>query len=80
MENTTKTIREWFQELPEPYASQAIANSLPGNLMATCDNIFMAFSCGFTFKNSKEGLGYWKEYYEKMYLADQQEKQQDNGK
>jgi hypothetical protein len=59
-----KTVRQWFETLPEPYRTQAIENSLPGNLLATVSSLQMAFSCGFTFRHSKEGLNYWRAYFE----------------
>jgi hypothetical protein len=59
-----KTVKQWFETLPEPYRTQAIENSLPGNLLATVGSLQMAFSCGFTFRHSKEGLNYWRTYFE----------------
>jgi len=55
-----KTVQEWFQELPEPYRTQALNNSLKGNLMAEVDSLEMALGCRFSFRGSKEGKEYWR--------------------
>jgi hypothetical protein len=75
-----KTIKQWFETLPEPYSSQAVANSLPGNLLAVTDSLMMAFSCGFSFKGSKEGLAYWRSFHDQLIIEQLKEQEQQNGK
>lgn len=52
-----KTIREWFEELPEPYRSEAIDNC------KRCDNEEVslpdALQAGFNWSTSKQGHSYW---------------------
>lgn len=74
MENTTKTIREWFQALPEPYASQAIANSFEGNLNATVESLLIALSCGFKYRRSPQGFDYWKNFQDEILEKEYQKK------
>lgn len=74
MENTPKTIREWLQQLPEPYQSQAIANAVPGNLDSERAMLFIAtytmaldwplnvssvLKGAFDWISSNEGTDYW---------------------
>jgi hypothetical protein len=73
-----KTIKEWFKTLPEPYASQAIANSLPGNLEAKVSDLFIALSCGFKYRRSPQGFDYWKSFQDDLYFKNTEE--QENGK
>ena len=76
-----KTIKQWFETLEEPYRTQAIENSLPGNLMAEVDSLMMAFSCGFSFKSSKEGLAYWRKFHQDLFIESlKEQKEQQNGK
>ena len=70
-----KTIEQWFQELPEPYKTQALDNSLKGNLMARVESLQMAMSCGFSFSGSKEGKEYWRLFmFDTFYKKPDQEK------
>lgn len=74
MTNTPKTIREWLQQLPEPYQSQAVANVLPTNLDSERAMLFLATDImeldwplivssvvkgAFDWKSSNEGADYW---------------------
>lgn len=61
-----KTVEQWFNMLPEPYKTQALSNTLPGNKLAIVGSLDMAFGCGFTFRYSKEGLSYWREFFEQV--------------
>ena len=79
MENTTKTIREWFETLPEPYRTQAIENSLTGNLNAPAENMFIALSCGFKYRRSPQGFDYWKDFQDKL-IDQHYNQEQENGK
>lgn len=74
MTNTPKTIREWLQQLPEPYQSQAIANVLESNLDSERAMLFLTRDImlldwplnlssivkgAFDWKSSKEKSEYW---------------------
>lgn len=64
------TIREVFMEFPEPYRSQAIENSLEGNLNSTVNNELLKYSeaigFGFSFSRAKEGKAYWIDFQIKL--------------
>ena len=74
MTKTPKTIREWLQQLPEPYQSKAIANVVPTNLdseramlFLTKDlmeldwplNLSSVLKGVFDWKSSTEKSEYW---------------------
>jgi len=73
-----QTIKQWFETLPEPYRSQAIENSLPGNLNSRVDSLFIALSCGFKYRRSPQGFDYWKSFQDEIIYKQLQEQQ--NGK
>ena len=62
-----KTIKEWYEELPEPYRTQAITNcetqSPKGydilNSFSQCKS--RAIAQGFFWQTSPEGEEYWSE-------------------
>ena len=54
-----KTILEWYEELPEPIRSQAIANYDGEYLVA--DSLTNAISRGFYWGKSPEGQDYWQD-------------------
>jgi hypothetical protein len=56
-----KPIKTWFEELPEPYKSQAIQNSR--NLDLTIDTIGAALLCAFMWSTSEQGYSYWQKLY-----------------
>jgi hypothetical protein len=60
-----KTIREWFEELPEPHRSQAIENGENSQNYAMDDitsSLSGALSGGFVWSESKEGDDYWDKF------------------
>lgn len=60
-----KTIKEYLDELEEPYRSQAFENVKTlniypeGILESNMPNKPMALMCAFVFIQSKEGNDYW---------------------
>jgi len=65
----TKTIEQWFNELPEPYRSQALENTLnqfgEKMLKYTVPNIKFALSGAFIWDRTPKEQG--KDYWEKLY-------------
>lgn len=64
-----KTFREWFEEFPEPYKTQAILNTeksgFPKGVDTPCytsDDLKRVLNCAFNFKTSHEGRDYWIEF------------------
>lgn len=53
-----KTILEWYQELPEPYRTQAIENC---DKNAEVKSMWEAISGGFFWESTEQGWKYWKE-------------------
>lgn len=63
-----KTIEQWFKELPEPYRSQALENTLNLNqcgekiLKSPAPNIKDALMCGFIWRDTQQGVDYWRNF------------------
>ena len=63
-----KTIREWFNELPDPYRTQAINNAdsiLLDNKSVgkNCVSLLDALEKAFIWENSPEDFQYWVNLY-----------------
>ena len=54
-----KTIREHFEQLPEPYRTEAIENTKYDILGITEYSIADALLSAFTWDNTKQGYMYW---------------------
>ena len=52
-----KTIREFLEELPEPYRSQALENCKNGDLAS--HSLSRAIEDAFVWKNTPQGDRYW---------------------
>lgn len=65
----TKTIEQWFNELPEPYRSQALENTLnlSGKVMLKIyiPSIKFALMGAFDWGKTPKGQGfdYWENFY-----------------
>ena len=63
-----KTIKQWLEELPEPYRTQALENyqdffyqdEEPINYISD------AINWAFRWESSKEGYDYWFNFWEKL--------------
>lgn len=64
MANTDKTYREWFNELPEPYRSQAIDNAIKQGRRnidrEIASSLSNALDLAITWGETPEGHDYWK--------------------
>ena len=70
----TKTIEEWFNELEEPYRTQAIENTKKlaeesGRLYESTDSLSEALISAFIWETSPEGHKYWSDLFGK-YLEE----------
>ncbi len=55
-----KPILTWFEDLPEPYRSQAIENYNSEYLgKSACDNLHQALYWGFNWSGTEQGGWYW---------------------
>lgn len=61
-----KTIKEWLEELPEPYRTQSINNTPKKVLEVYKQSLEKALLASFVWKNSKEGHGYWVFVFESL--------------
>lgn len=64
-----KTIREWFEELEEPYRTQAISNSKkfnPGGLDLQDRSLSDALTSAFLWESTPEGHDYWHSLFLKL--------------
>lgn len=57
---TEKTIREWFEELPEPQRSQAIDNAHVYLDWSTY-SLSNAIAISFSWQDSPQGYKYWED-------------------
>lgn len=64
-----KTFREWFEEFPEPYKTQAILNTEKSEFSKgvytpcyTSGDLKCVLSAAFNFSKSTEGREYWVEF------------------
>lgn len=58
-----KTIREWLEELPEPYRSEALKNADKDKLDAMEDLLSHAIAEAFDWEDSPQGFDYWNNQY-----------------
>jgi hypothetical protein len=64
-----KTVKEWLNELPEPYRSQAIENcdkECPEEFERRVGDAQSALCNSFTWDESPQGADYWVEIYFKL--------------
>lgn len=59
---TEKTIKEWLNELPEPYRSQAMKYE-GSHWDKELPSLKDALGSSFTWADKKEGLEYWLNLY-----------------
>jgi hypothetical protein len=63
-----KTVKERFEELPEPYRTQVFENvkdTEDYDETFPCDSIEDALISSFTWASTPEGHDYWQELYNK---------------
>lgn len=61
-----KPIKQWLEELPEPYRTQALENIHYYDLERKCPNLPTAVFLPFDWSSSKQGFDYWNELHEKL--------------
>ena len=62
-----KTIREWLEELEEPYRSEAIANTPINVLKYTgCTILSNALIKAFEWGETKHSFDYWNDLHESI--------------
>lgn len=61
-----KTIREWIEELPEPYRTQAIDNTSESVLTVEEQSLYEAVIGAFNWKESTEGFKYWNDFHDTL--------------
>jgi len=65
--NKMKTIKEWFEQLPQPQRFEAINNVINDRgakkLLSTTDSLTDALTIGFYWRESPEGDLYWRKLY-----------------
>jgi hypothetical protein len=54
-----KTIKQWFNELPEPQRTQALKNTHKNTLRKKESNMSSALLSSFNWSGTEEGLDYW---------------------
>ena len=66
-----KTTKEWFETLDKEYRDNALKNMTSPNTKHF--SLLGAISNGFDWKNSKEGLNYWKKVFREIKTGVKQE-------
>jgi hypothetical protein len=66
-----KTTKEWFETLDEEYRDKALKNMTSPNTKHF--SLLGAISNGFDWKNSIEGLNYWKKVFREIKTGVKQE-------
>lgn len=64
-----KTILEWYQELPEPYRTQAMNNC--SSLDDMSDSMSSAIMDGFIWTDTVEDFYYWNQIHNEYYDNEQ---------
>lgn len=59
-----KTIQEWFNELGEPYRTQAINNTKVINRVIKRNGLHQAILGAFNWTEAPEGYAYWMDLYD----------------
>lgn len=60
-----KPIKEWLEELPEPYRSQALEYVDSGTILTSPKyepTTLTAAVCSIYWNGTKEGFGYWSDF------------------
>lgn len=66
-----KTIREWLEELPEPYKTQAKQNTKKLSVFKLEEpTLSDAVMSAFRWETTPEGLNYWMNLYDELELVD----------
>jgi hypothetical protein len=60
-----KTVEEWFNDLEEPYKTQALENSIEKSLKIIAESMSEALSSGFYWTDSPQGHEYWYNIFKK---------------
>lgn len=61
-----KTIKEWIEELPEPYRTRSIENTEDELLLERVESLKRAVKCAFVWRNSTQGHQYWEDFYDTL--------------
>jgi hypothetical protein len=69
MKSTEKSIRAWYETLPDPYRDQAMRNCIdkygPDRLDQMCMSLGHAIDMGMYWSSTLEGSSYWSSLCEK---------------
>lgn len=62
----TKTVKQWFESLPNGYRERALANTAPEAININCTTLSAALPLAFHWKNTpkEEGFKFWKAIYD----------------
>lgn len=63
-----KTIKEWLEELPEPYRTQALENVSEYSLSQKDESLSEALKGAFTWIFTPQGHYYWMDLRDKLKL------------
>lgn len=54
-----KIVKEWFNDLEEPYKKQALENTVEKSLKIIAESMTEALSSAFYWTDSPQGHDYW---------------------
>lgn len=61
-----KTIREWFNSMPEPYRTEALVNCSMEDLDKQKPTLKQALSGSFYWAKTPQGADYWLKFYQSI--------------
>ena len=69
-----KTIREWFNELPEPFRTQALQASTERRLGYPAGSMANAIDEGFAWTITQQGGNYWSAIHNKCWAIEDEQR------
>lgn len=74
-----KTIKEWLDQLDQPYRFEAINNLICDQgiegLFRTCESLSSALKISFYWDEAPEGANYWRHLFAKIRVEEQKKQQ-----
>jgi hypothetical protein len=59
-----KTIKEWYEKLPDGYRERALENLNPNRVNTRVESLHKAIQAGFHWNWNKEGIAFWVQVYD----------------
>ena len=77
-----KTVKDWLDELPQPYRFEAINNVINDRgakaLLRTSESLSDALKIAFYWDEAPEGANYWRHLFAKIRLEELKKSEDEN--